>query len=492
MQFSISEESRNFIEKVYAKVQAENKAILGRAGLFLALNEGVPDSFSPESDGVTMRDDTILGDELPLLVRAAMNHRAGKTLTDEEYRKYFKRYFDFGCHRLKQIWEDSGEDWIRFISLLSEFDVDNARFAEEVGDFNIPITDGPVKLQILHTAESWLMNASGGNGLMVVSGKPGRGKTQLVLDLLVQLSRQGVRFLFFDMKGELGINNTSQEQMTERNAFFQKTQANYTQLITDSIPINPFLRGVTEPENAQIATEVASLVKCFASQLGAIQENDIRDAYQELSSPDFPSLVEQLQQRSTKGVSQSILKKINDFKLFADSSTAQPVTQWLNQSQVIDFKRLGSDNETKSLAVAFILNTIMRELKQLPVKNNIQPLKMVLFIDEAHLLLPKEGKSGLLATLARQGRSSGFPIWLASQDADAFLVKGKNAQADFSELADCGVHFSPETLDESQQKKILGKTVHKTFSEGEALLRLRNVEPRIGMVRQFWRDIGSA
>jgi hypothetical protein len=81
MQFSISKESNNFIEKVYAKVRAENKAILGRSGLFLALSEGVPDSFSPESDGVSMRDDTIVGDELSSLVRAALNHRSGKTLT---------------------------------------------------------------------------------------------------------------------------------------------------------------------------------------------------------------------------------------------------------------------------------------------------------------------------------------------------------------------------------------------------------------------------
>ena len=70
---------------------------------------------------------------------------------------------------------------------------------------------------------------------------------------------------------------------------------------------------------------------------------------------------------------------------------------------------------------------------------------MVLFVDEAHLLLPKEGKAGLLGSLARQGRSWGFPVWLASQDADAFVTTGDHA-TNFAELAECGVHFSPHTL----------------------------------------------
>ena len=53
------------------------------------------------------------------------------------------------------------------------------------------------------------------------------------------------------------------------------------------------------------------------------------------------------------------------------------------------------------------LNFLIKKLgQQLAVKNDIQPLKMVLF-DEAHLLLPMEHEAGLLSQLARQGRSWG-------------------------------------------------------------------------------------
>jgi hypothetical protein len=104
----------------------------------------------------------------------------------------------------------------------------------------------------------------------------------------------------------------------------------------------------------------------------------------------------------------------------------------------------------------------MRQLNHvLPVQNGVQPLQMVLFVDEAHLLLPKEGKAGLLGSLARQGRSWGFPIWLASQDAGAFLTAGPQA-TNFADLASCGIHFSPEILSEFEQKDILGQVVGET------------------------------
>jgi hypothetical protein len=132
----------------------------------------------------------------------------------------------------------------------------------------------------------------------------------------------------------------------------------------------------------------------------------------------------------------------------------------------------------------------MRQLNHvLPVQDGIQPLQMVLFVDEAHLLLPKEGKSGLLGSLARQGRSWGFPVWMASQDAGAFLTTGPQA-TNFAELASCGIHFSPETLSESEQRTILGQTLAKPLQRGEMALRLRG-KLSIGQARQLWQDNGE-
>ncbi|HEX8296776.1 MAG TPA: hypothetical protein VF593_10770 [Chthoniobacteraceae bacterium] len=242
--------------------------------------------------------------------------------------------------------------------------------------------------------------------------------------------------------------------------------------------------------NAQIAHEIAHLVRCFAPQLGANQERALCDAYMALDPPDFPGLVAELERAGADGVVLNVIKKIVDFNLFSSAMTAMPVEEWLSQSLVIDFKDLGNDNETKSLAVALILNFLMKRLnRQLGVKNGIQPLKMVLFVDEAHLLLPKEGKAGLLGSLARQGRSWGFPVWLASQDADAFLTTGDNA-TNFAELAECGLHFSPHTLQPAKQKKVLGGLLPRSLEKGDAALRLRG-KLTTGGARQYHRDEGK-
>ena len=72
MKFNTSSETREFIENVFPRVGARNQAILGRAGLFLALGQGVPAAFKPkDAKGVTLNDETVLGEELRDTARAA-------------------------------------------------------------------------------------------------------------------------------------------------------------------------------------------------------------------------------------------------------------------------------------------------------------------------------------------------------------------------------------------------------------------------------------
>jgi hypothetical protein len=493
MKFETSSESHQFIESVYPRVGARNQAVLGRAAVFIALGEGVPSEFKPkDAKGVTLNDEQVVGDELKDVVRAALNHRSGRSLDEGGYRQEFRKHFEFGCHRLRQIWEESGNDQAKFVTELLRLagDIDLGPGLKRPMPA-LPVVETEVKLRVLSEGPEWSVNGPGtSNGLLVISGQPGTGKSQLALDLLAQLTNFGVRFVFFDMKGELEDDPNNPQQRKNHTRFLERTSARHVRLISQSLPINPLYRHTNPTQNAQIAYEIAGLIKCFAPQLGAKQERNISDAYQRLGAPDFQSLASGLVNSGANGVDLAIIQKIDRFNLFASADDAISAEEWLNSSLVVDFKEFGNDSDTKALAVSLILNFLIKKLNQnLGVKDNIQPIKMVLFVDEAHLLLPKEGKAGLLSSLARQGRSWGFPVWLASQDADKFLTTGTN-DTNFAELAECGVHFSPQSLSEPEQKMILGGTIHQKFKKAEAALRL-NGRLVTGMSRQFWRDGGK-
>ena len=493
MKFKPSLAAEEFIEGIHQRIGARNKAVLGRSALCLALGESVPMGFKPaDSQGKDLDDETVVGDELHEVVRAALNHRAGRTLDEAGYRQAFRLHFEYGCKRLKDIWQESGKDQTRFVAALlkvagDEFGVGGAPPRAEP----MPVVEKEVKLKVLVDAPDWSVNGAGtSNGLLVISGQPGSGKSQLALDLLAQLAGQGVRFVFFDMKGELEDDPENPQQRKIRDQFLKQTGARYVRLIRQDLPINPLYRDPNPTINAQIAYEIANLIRCFAPQLGAKQERNICDAYQQLATPDFPSLVLELENSGATGVDLAIVQKIERFNLFASAQTAINPEAWLDNSLVIDFKDFGNDSETKALSAALVLNFLMKKLsRNLGIKDGIQPLKMVLFVDEAHLLLPKENKAGLLSSLARQGRSWGFPVWLASQDADKFLTTGTN-ETNFAELAECGVHFSPHTLTDAQQRMIIGGANHSKLKKSEAALRLQG-KLVTGPARQFWRDGGG-
>src|ERR1041385_2042894 len=339
MKFRPSLIVEEFIEGIHTRVGARNKAVLGRAGLFLALGIGVPPAFEPtDSKGKDLDDETDVPDELRDTVRAALSYRSGRMLDESGYRLEFRRYFEFGCTRLKQLWDSSANDQTRFVSELLKLTAEDfAPSGVQRGPARtMPVVETPVKLKLLLDADEWTINEAGHNGLLVISGKPGTGKSQLALDLLGQIARQSVRFVFFDLKGELEDDPSNKQQRENRKKFLDLTGARTVRLIHQDLPINPLIHQANPTVNAKEAYEVASMIRAFAPQPGAKQERAIADAYQHLDEPDFVSLADELEQMGANGVELALMKKIVALNLFASAQTGISPEEWLKSSLVID------------------------------------------------------------------------------------------------------------------------------------------------------------
>jgi len=109
-----------------------------------------------------------------------------------------------------------------------------------------------------------------------------------------------------------------------------------------------------------------------------------------ISVSDFASLADQLELSGAKA-------SIGDHRKDTDFNSSRKHLTPLISTMAFDFaghrfQGFGNDSETKSLAVALILNFMMKRLNANLAVATHSTLKMVLFVDEAHLLLPKEGK----------------------------------------------------------------------------------------------------
>ena len=181
MKFKTSAASNEFIESFYQRVGARNKAVLGRAGLFLALGAGIPAEFRPaDAKGVDLDDETVLGEELRDIVRIALHYRAGRTLDEDGYRQEFRRYFEYGCGRLALTWEDCGRDQARFVSELLRLcgtlpdgsSSSGQRNNRALDTNSAPIVPHEVRLRLLTEVDDWTVNRGGQNSLLVISGQP--------------------------------------------------------------------------------------------------------------------------------------------------------------------------------------------------------------------------------------------------------------------------------------------------------------------------------
>jgi Bacterial protein of unknown function (DUF853) len=317
------------------------------------------------------------------------------------------------------------------------------------------------------------------NGHVEIWGSSGMGKTQFVMGLLAQLSRQsGSRFGIADFKNDY----------SEDTGFPAFAAAEFIDLWDVGAPYNPLALEDDNPRAVDTAVielrdTVEEATRAF-TRMGVRQkaklEKALREAYSlGKSEGRWPTLrtLDDLLDPDLAGV----MGDLTRHELF---KSGPPLGQVIDSNTVFGLSRIPGNGQTTVLAAGFILSALLLRVQGLPpVPNNIRYLAVV---DEAHRVAAFQA----VKTMIREGRSKGLSVVLATQQPlDLPDVVAANAQTkvcfglpDATVATMAARKLEPDNPRLSEQIRTLGVA--------EAYVSLRGEAPRLLRMVQAHRDAG--
>jgi hypothetical protein len=275
---------------------------------------------------------------------------------------------------------------------------------------------------------------------MGVVGDLGTGKTQLLQSLVYQISKGGSgnrgvapSVLIFDYKKDYG----SEEFVRAVDARVVRPQhllLNLFDLSVASQSINPKL------ERYKFFSDV--LDKIYPG-IGPVQRDRlktaVKDAYAQSLEGTYPTIYDvhrNYVSALTSGPDSlsGILGDLVDMELFTpDASAVISPAEFLRGVVVISLSELGSDDRTKHMLVAIMLNIFYEHMLRIPKRpflgsdRNMRVVDSMLLVDEADNIMKYE--FDVLRRVLLQGREFGVGVILASQ----YLSHFKSGATDYKE-----------------------------------------------------------
>lgn len=275
---------------------------------------------------------------------------------------------------------------------------------------------------------------------MGVVGDLGTGKTQLLQSLVYQIAKgksgnRGVEpsVLIFDYKKDYSSKEFV-EAVGARVIRPQHLALNLFDLSSASQSLNPQL------ERFKFFSDV--LDKIY-SGIGPKQrdrlKNSIKAAYAQTSDGEYPTIydVHRNYLEAMEGGADSlsgILGDLVDMEIFTpDQKSVVTTEEFLSGVVVISLNELGSDDRTKNMLVAIMLNLFYEHMLKIPKrpylgeKRNMRVVDSMLLVDEADNIMKYE--FDVLRRILLQGREFGVGVILASQ----YLSHFKSGATDYRE-----------------------------------------------------------
>lgn len=521
MRIRISKENEEKVSSLRSKYEFGNDGIVFRIALSLSLNSGkrfeVGKDAVPSSDGKDFRDDRML---FGTIISNTSNYVLFKSILDQHYQAQlfeadaailFKLHFNHGLemwtNRVRDCDLTKGEHVDILVSevkkglALRREVVDIARSSQKQS--NVPEFTEPVSFIIGESSEGSPIEIKINdlrefdNRNIAIAGMAGSGKTQLIKDVLYQLSKNTnneLKFIFFDYKGE---GNSESPQM---EAFLKATKCEFIDIIKDrGIKFNPLL-AISQNENQQIFTIKAFVdtVATFVPSVGVAQKNILTNVISDLfeeKNGDYPTVADLFEKveeyyEETGRKPDTLFAGIQDLNsnIFNCTKTDERV---IDRSMYLNLPPDLSD-VLRQLIVFLILRYIylfFSSTNDCESKNDIHPLRYVIVIDEAHIYLKNKNARKALEELLRLLRSKGVIVVLLTQGVEDYKTK----DFDFASQVKLPICLNVQNKDYKLISSFVGTPTSKYKLESEIKkldsgLGLINLsDPQTIKLRQFWR-----
>lgn len=261
---------------------------------------------------------------------------------------------------------------------------------------------------------------------LMVTGSSGKGKTQLIKSIAVQLAERNLPLLFLDFKNDFASDQD----------FLRYASLEPQWIAHDGLPFNPMIPAAsTHPGTGESYFDLpqhlsgvqAALQRAYGlgeQQAGNALRTAMRKAYLErgidpsvrldvterVEWPDFNDIARELEAADPKAFTR--LTPLFDLGIFRNRFRDVPFSSLLSRKLVLDLSQIQSQRVKETLAHLLIYSAH----RYLNAQEHATTLRELIVIDEAHWVL----NSPDLEAFTRECRAYGVGVLLSSQNPGDF------------------------------------------------------------------------
>lgn len=456
-----------------------------------------------------------------IIYRTILDQYYKTNLSDEEFGKLFKLHVDHGLNKwISEIEEKnfSTEFHITYLMKVVKNGIqlisNNTPFSLQHSDIKVIPSYEEVINIILGKDEQGIDISLRINDLkefdscnIAIAGMVGSGKTELVKDLLYQISTQSknkLKFIFFDYKGEGNPDRLK--------SFFECTGSRMIDLKKAPMDFNPLSFINLEDKRSQEFNikSFVDTVYTIASGLGIPQRHTLQhvvtECFEQKNSlrsiipenyqnvhPTLSDVYETLEShyKEKEMKPDTLLGIVSDLanSIFSSQTTDNKI---FNESLYINLPIDLSDT-LRQLCVFITLRYLLAEFSSSndtePTPDRIKPLRYVIVIDEAHVYLKNKNASKALEDILRVLRSKGIVIIMLTQGVEDY----KRKEFDFASQIKIPICLNINNKDYKMIESFVGTPRSKQKLQ-EAILQLESPkaivnisEPQVIEINQFYK-----